>query len=48
MIEATKQIYAAAPATARAERRPVYVPARHSNRTTLREITSEEIPPDGR
>ncbi len=48
MIEATKQIYAAAPAPARAERRPVYVPARHSNRTTLRDATSEETRPGGR
>jgi SAM-dependent methyltransferase len=48
MIEATKQIYAAAPANVRAERRPAYVPARHSNRTTLRGTTSEETRPGGR
>jgi SAM-dependent methyltransferase len=48
MIEAAKQIYAAAPLTARAERRPVFVPARHSHRTTLRETISAERRPDGR
>lgn len=35
MIEATKQIYAAAPITGRAARQPVYVRARGSQRATL-------------
>jgi len=48
MIEAAKQIYAAAPLTARSERRPVYVPARHSHRMNLRDPISAERRPDGR
>jgi SAM-dependent methyltransferase len=50
MIEATKQIYAAAPANGRLERRPVYVPARGSRRSlsTERVAISAETPPDGR
>lgn len=43
MIEATKQIYAAAPATSRYERRPEYVPARGSNMSTV-----ADTPPGGR
>lgn len=40
IIEATKQIYAAAPFTARPERRPAYVPARGSHRS----ISAETLP----
>jgi SAM-dependent methyltransferase len=36
MIEATKQIYAAAPLTGRVERRPAYLQARGSNRAQAR------------
>ena len=54
MIEATKQIYAAAPIAARGERRPVYVSARGSHRAAMRdEVTSDraisvERPPGDR
>lgn len=51
MIEATKQIYAAAPLTARVERRPAYVPARGSHRAQARaghRSILKEIPPGDR
>jgi len=55
MLEATKQIYAAAPVTGRAARQPVYVRARGSHRVSLPDArlvdvraTSEERPLGGR
>lgn len=48
MIEATKQIYAAAPLVARGERRPAYIQARGSHRSLVRKSISAERPPGGR
>jgi hypothetical protein len=50
MIEASKQIYAAAPVTGRPAGQPVYVRARGSHRVSLPDAKaiSAERPPGGR